>query len=238
MKKIIYDLGASTGENIPYYLLRSDLIIAVEACKKNCEIIKKNFQKEMVDKKLIVENCIISDVDKDEDHFYLHKNDYLLGQFPKPHEDLINKFTKVNIVKKDVYNLIKKYGEPHYIKIDLEEYDNVVLKRIFECNIKSNYISAEAINHDVIDLFLNNKNYNSFKLSEGKNVGYLYNKIKLDLINKKIKYSFPKNSAGPFGNDILGKWIVKENFEKIMKLKKPGWRDIHASSIDKSDICI
>ena len=41
MKKIIYDLGSNNGDNIPYYLLKSDLVIAVEANPKLCEIIKK-----------------------------------------------------------------------------------------------------------------------------------------------------------------------------------------------------
>jgi len=34
MKKIIYDLGSGNGDNIPYYLLKSDLVIAVEAIPK------------------------------------------------------------------------------------------------------------------------------------------------------------------------------------------------------------
>ena len=39
--------------------------------------------------------------------------------------------------------LIEKYGTAHYIKIDLEEYDHIVLNRILHNNIKFNYISAE-----------------------------------------------------------------------------------------------
>ena len=235
MKKIIYDLGASKGENIPYYLLRSDLIIAVEANIESCEIIKKKFYDEINQKKLIVENCIVSELDNVEDYFYVNKSDHLLSQFPKPDNDMISKFKKISVLKKDIWSLINKYGPAYYIKIDLEEYDNVILKRIFELGINPNYISAEAINLEVIKLFLNNKNYNSFKINEGKNIEYLYNKVKLDLNTGKIKYSFPKNSAGPFGNDIIGKWINKKNFVELMEFKQPGWRDIHASLIDKSE---
>ena len=163
MKKIIYDLGASVGENIPYYLLRSDLIIAVEANQKSCQTIKEKFYNEINNGKLVIENCILSISDSIEDYFYLHKNDYLLSQFPKPSEDLINKFTKIKLPKKSMHSLVNKYGTPYYIKIDLEKYDNIVLKDIFDLNINPNYISAEAINNDVIELFLNNKSYNSFK---------------------------------------------------------------------------
>ena len=139
------------------------------------------------------------------------------------------------IEKKDIYKLINQYGSPYYIKIDLEEYDNIILKRIFDLNINPDYISAEAINYIVINLFLNNKNYNSYKLVEGKNVGIVYKKTKLNINNQKYTYSFPENSAGPFGNDILGKWINKKNFNEFMKFKKQGWRDIHVSLGDKPE---
>ena len=59
MKKIIYDFGANNGDNIPYYLLKSDLVIAVEANPELCNLIKNRFNKEIEDIKLIVEICIL-----------------------------------------------------------------------------------------------------------------------------------------------------------------------------------
>ena len=172
MKKIIYDLGASRGENLPYYLMKSELVIAVEANKESCDFIKKKFHSEINEKKLIIENCIISETNAISDNFYLNEN-YLLSQYPLPSEDRLNKFEKIILEKKDIANLFSTYGVPYYVKIDLEEYDDIILKRIFDLKIKPNYISAEAINDDVINLFLTNDNYNSFKLTEGNTVGFL-----------------------------------------------------------------
>ncbi len=234
MKKIIYDLGASRGENLPYYLLKSELVIAVEANKESCDFMRKKFQNEITEKKLIVENCIISEANSISDNFYLNDN-YLLGQYPVPKKNELNKFKKINLEKKDIKSLFSTYGQPYYVKIDLEEYDHVILKRIFDLKIKPNYISAEAINNDVINLFLTNINYNSFKLIEGNSVGFLYNKFNFKNNEKEINYSFPENSAGPFGNDIMGNWISKKNFSKLMEYKKSGWRDIHASLLDHSE---
>ena len=235
MKKIIYDFGASDGRNIPYYLLKSDLVIAVEANPKSCEIIKKKFTREIDKKKLIIENCIVSNQNSKNSEFFIHKTNALLSQFPKPSNDLIDNFSKMKLDSIDVVYLIQKYGEPYYIKIDIEEYDNVILKRIFDNNILPNYISAEAINTEVISLFLNNKNYNSFKLIEGSTLGLLYRNTKIGVNNKKFKYSFHKDSAGPFGNDLYGNWIKKDNFEKLIKFKMHGWRDIHASLKDECE---
>ena len=47
MKKIIYDIGSNNGDDIPYYLLKSDLVIAIEANPKLCDLIQKKFSKEI-----------------------------------------------------------------------------------------------------------------------------------------------------------------------------------------------
>ena len=180
-----------------------------------------------------MENCIISDANQDIDNFYIHKKNYLLSQYPKPKNEIINNFFQVEIIKKDIEKIISYYGKPYYIKIDLEEYDDIVLNKIFNSSIKPEYISVEATNFKVVELFSKNINYNYFKLHEGQFIDLLYKKMKLVINGKKIKFSFPENSAGPFGNDIPGDWINKDNFLKLMDIKKTGWRDIHASLSDK-----
>ena len=235
MKKIIYDLGASTGDNIPYYLLKSDLVVAIEANENSCNIIKKKFSSQINEGRLIVENCIVSDSSEEKDIFYIHKNNHLLGQFPKPSLDMINNFKIISLIKKDIVELINTYGKAFYIKIDLEKFDNVILKRILDQKQIPNYISAETTNNHVINIFTENEFYKSFKIVEGDTIGFLYKDFKFNVNNEKVKYSFPHNSAGPFGNDIFGEWMNKKNFIEFMKIKKTGWTDIHASLIDEAE---
>ena len=233
MKKIIYDFGANNGDNIPYYLLKSDLVIAVEANPELCNLIKNRFNKEIEDKKLIVENCIlISKISSLTNKFYLHKERHLLSQFPKPEPELLNKFNEVTIISKNVIEIIKKYGEPYYIKIDLENYDHIILKEIFINNIKPKYISAESTFIDIYCLMFLLGEYKSFKLVNGDNVQFVYEKKKIETLTGKEEYSFPVNSAGPYGNDIIGPWISPENFFHLLAHKGLGWKDIHCSSID------
>jgi hypothetical protein len=47
MKKIIYDFGANNGDNIQYYLLKSDLLVAIEANPELCDFIRKKFKQEI-----------------------------------------------------------------------------------------------------------------------------------------------------------------------------------------------
>lgn len=47
MKSIIYDLGCGDGSNIPYYLMKADQVIAIDANPHLCKIIKNKFNKEI-----------------------------------------------------------------------------------------------------------------------------------------------------------------------------------------------
>lgn len=44
-KKVIYDFGSNNGDDIPYYLEKSDLVVAVEANASLCEQIEAKLKK-------------------------------------------------------------------------------------------------------------------------------------------------------------------------------------------------
>lgn len=223
MKKTIYDLGASKGENLNYYLSNSDKVIAIEANPENCKVIKENFFNEIKEQKLILINGIVGiNSDIKTENFYVHKKNYLLGQFPSPKNPDYFKKIKVNYF--DIIELIKKYGAPHYIKIDLEEYDHIILKRILSQKIKLNYISSEIKKIEDFLLFSKFKENCSFKIVDGHTVNFIYQ-------------NFLENSAGPFGDDIKGNWISYDNFYYFLKfkLKQGGWLDVHSSFIDPGE---
>ena len=85
-KKLIYDFGANNGDDIPYYLKKSDLVIAVEANPFLAKQIKLRFANEIAAGQLAVEACILSAGDeKSGKSFYIHKTDHVcFSQFPRP----------------------------------------------------------------------------------------------------------------------------------------------------------
>ena len=230
MKKIIYDLGSNNGDNIPYYLLKSDLVVAVEANLKLCEIIKKNFKKDIDNGKLVVENCIVTVLSDNEDRdFYLHRHHHVLSQFLTPNQSVLDQYLQVKLRSRNIISIIKDYGEPYYIKIDLEHYDSYILKELLLKNIYPKYLSIESHSSEIIDIIIKNGKYKSFKLVDGSQVPKRY---KNRIINN-INYSFPIHSAGPFGNDIDGQWMEEKNFLFLLSVVGFGWKDIHCSLEDK-----
>ena len=123
--KIIYDFGACVGGNIPYYLLKSDLVIAIEANPSLVERIKQKFEKEIIQKKLIVLNYLISNkIDENLEDFFVHKTNHYLSR-TNPDENKINNFNKIKLKSKKAIDIIKEFGEPYYIKIDIEGQDHL-----------------------------------------------------------------------------------------------------------------
>ena len=84
--KIIYDFGSNNGDDIPYYLLKADKVIAVGANPRLCEIIKERFSNEILGNRLILENCAITESHDETIDFYLHNKYHVLSTLAAPSE--------------------------------------------------------------------------------------------------------------------------------------------------------
>ena len=105
-KKIIYDFGSNNGDDIPYYLKKGDLVVAVEANPVLCSPIEKRFSSEIQNGRLCIENCVLTaDDSQDEVFFYSHKRDHVLSQFPKPSDAVIHDYEKVLLPSQSVLSV-------------------------------------------------------------------------------------------------------------------------------------
>jgi len=84
-RKIIYDFGSNNGDDIPYYLLKADLVVAVEANPALARHIESRFAHEIQEGRLAVENCVLTTCAEPQSvSFYVHNSDHVLSQFPRP----------------------------------------------------------------------------------------------------------------------------------------------------------
>lgn len=234
--KIIYDFGANNGDDVPYYLKKADLVVAVEANPALCVKIQERFQSAIAEGRLRVENCVlVAEGDAAEVDFYLHKRHHVLGQFPRPDESVIDDYTRVLLPSKPVIEIVRRYGAPYYIKIDIEGYDEVILKDLFSHGVRPPFISAESSTSRVFALLVALGDYRAFKLVEGATVAKEYGKHPIWVNGGREHYSFPAQSAGPFGEDISGEWMNADDLFSILASKQLGWRDIHATNLFEPD---
>ena len=234
-RRITYDFGSNNGDDIPYYLLKSDLVVAVEANPILSKKIKRRFSSEIKQGRLVVESCVLTAEENAKTvSFYIHKKKHVLSQFPKPSPDKLNDYKEVHLPSKTVVGIIGEHGQPYYVKIDIEHYDAEILRALLAHQIYPPYVSAEAHSIEIFPL-MENMGYKAFKLVTGNTVREIYRQRSIESERGSVLYSFPKHSAGPFGNDIDGKWMTADNFRKALTDQGLGWKDIHASRIDFPD---
>ena len=233
-KKIIYDFGSNNGDDIPYYLLKGDVVVAVEANPVLASGIKNRFQKEISSGRLHVENCVLTaDEHSGEVPFYIHKHKdgHVLSQFPRPNETEIANYEEVLLPSRSVLSILEQFGPPYYIKIDIEGYDAVILRELFAHDIYPPFISAESHSIEIFSLLHSSGRYPSFNLIDGDSVPRKYVNYPVKTENGVVQYSFPTHSAGPFGEDIADPWMTADNFFTLLALEGLGWKDIHASFV-------
>ncbi len=238
MKKIIYDVGSNNGINIPYYLMKGDIVVAVEANPVLCEGIRQKFAAEIRAGRLILESCVVTaDEDSGEVDFYVHNSQHVLSQLPAPPEAALDDFTRVKLPSKSILSIIKSHGSPYYIKIDIEHYDAPLLRAIFAGGLYPPFISAESHSIEVFLTLVREGGYKAFKLVDGVSVPRVYAdcSIKSQYTQELTRYSFPFHSAGPFGDDIDGEWMTFDHFFRLLAFEGLGWKDVHVTNIEDPD---
>jgi FkbM family methyltransferase len=235
-EKIIFDFGCNNGDDIPYYLAKADKVVAVEANPALAALVEQRFAAEIREGRVVVESCALTvDEAAPAVPFYVHKTNHVQSQFVEPGPDEMALFERVDVRSENVAKLIERNGAPYYVKIDIEHYDHLILRSIFEAGIFPPYISAESHSIEVLALLIGLGGYGAFKLVEGRTVPEKYRNATISTAQGKVTYSFPPHSAGPFGEDIAGAWMTMNNFFTVLAATGLGWRDIHASRVDVPD---
>jgi FkbM family methyltransferase len=233
--KIIYDLGANNGDDIPYYLIKADRVVAVEANPVLADEIKTQFNDEIEQGRLIVETCAVTvDAGAESVPFYVSIPNHVQSTFVRPRNaDDVDCWNIIQVPSCNVVELIQRHGDPYYVKIDIEHYDQHILKALFDADIRPPYISSEAHIVDIFCILAGHGNYNRFKIVLGRHVPRDYgNKEVVALDGSSYMLNCPHHSAGPFGEDVNGPWLSTQDFFNEIKDKNItfGWIDIHATT--------
>ena len=123
-----------------------------------------------------------------------------------------------------------RYGEPYYIKVDIEHYDQEILMALFHNNIRPPYISAESDSIEVFSLFVSLGKYKSFNIVDGQSVFNVYSNHRIktaageEYLNKILwSVHSEKTCPGPVMSNA-------NNPFQYSALEGLGWKDIHATT--------
>lgn len=236
MNKIIFDFGANEGQNIPYYLSKSDIVVCVEANPRLAKAMCKKFIEPIREKKLFIENiAVVGKINRKKIDFYLNIRKNQLSSVIKPKH---KNYSVVKVKSRSITEILEKYLTKnmlfYYAKFDLEGYDAVVINAMFEDGFYPINISIEAGTPEGLAAIKDTHKYLGFKLQEGHNISR-YTNLRTSTKNGWTYTRFSPHSAGPMGEDIPSPWLTIRSIMIKLKVVGYGWKDIHASMLPSGE---
>jgi hypothetical protein len=118
------------------------------------------------------------------------------------------------------WHILRQFGTPHYLKIDIEGYDLRILRALEKLPSRPKYISVEECGVQIIDQ-LHRLGAHDFKL-----------------VSQRHPYPFINGSSGPFGEDTPGSWQAYSDFRAnyLASIRDESNRWIGADPADWFDI--
>lgn len=140
-KGLIFDIGCFTGDDTKKFLSQGNKVIAVDANPYCINVVKNNFKDEIDNGQLEIIEGAIGNTEKT--ILYISN----MTMWTSTHKEIANRnntqYNEVEVKCLNAKELMEKYGEPYYCKIDIEQDDIVVLKQI-ENSFHPKYISCET----------------------------------------------------------------------------------------------
>lgn len=218
-KDLIYDVGMHKGEDTGYYLKKGFHVIGFEADPDLAAFCRKKFPEEIRSGMLkIVEGAILELADGETAgktiKFYKNKDISVWGtvasNWARRNELLGTSSEIIDVPVVDFVEHLKKYGMPHYLKIDIEGMDTVCLKALLQFEERPDYISIESekVSFDKLVEELNlltQLGYTRFKAVQQSGISRL-TEPRSSKEGRYVGYRFQEGSSGLFGEDLPGEW--------------------------------
>ncbi len=231
---LIFDIGMHKGLDTQWYLAKGFRVVAVEANPSLVEQSRTTFAAEIAAGRLIVENVGISQTEGSLP-FYVNLDNDEWSSFDKSLGT--RDATRHEIITVPCVNalaLFARHGVPYFVKIDIEGFDDFVVRSVGALAEKPKYLSVE--DNGFSSLFeLYKVGCKKFKFMDQ------VDKWRIKLPNPPLegKYAegrFGACTSGPFGEEVPGPWLDLDEaaLYYLQNIRPPRiglrehWWDIHA----------
>jgi FkbM family methyltransferase len=251
-----------------YYLRKGFRVVGFEAHPGLVDAARRQFAAELADGRLQIVSGAITAQGQDSLTLYTHSR--LSGwstTAPRraDRNEVMGPSAPVTVPAVDFAACLREYGVPHYLKIDIEAADMLCLEalRDVEPEQRPRYTSIEAESEtwsSVVRQFdtLEQLGYSRFAIVQQATIGGRVGRI-TTRDGSTIPYCFKNYSSGPFGEDLPGPWLDRQEalrryrrilpalvaahaFDQLPKGTEirylaaslvdrplPGWFDLHAA---------
>lgn len=251
IKDLIFDIGAHVGRDTEFYAMKGFRVVAVEANPYCCAKFKENLHKYIEDQSVLLIEKAIADKPNKRIDFFVNSGHDDWGTVDKGwNAKYCNTLEKVSVKTETVDSLTAKYGNPYYMKIDVEGTDALCIQQLKGKELPL-YLSAELLTYNNLDAGVANCIDVIHSLLD---VGYTKFQLVDQSIHEQTKCLFPPKEgrfayydfdgycSGLFGKELTGEWVgIKDILFQYIhyfyeqpnccgdSLNKDAWFDIHCT---------
>lgn len=208
---LVYDVGMHKGEDSDFYLRKGFRVIGFEADPALAAYCRSRFAEEIQQGRLTVVEGAIVDRAQTGGSVKFYKNERndvwgtVDGGWAKRNESLGAPSDVIQVPAIDFAECLRRFGTPHYLKIDIEGSDLLCLRVLLEFKRKPDYISLESEKISFTKLkeeflLLEKLGYRSFKLVQQQTIPGTR------VLVRDSEYEFEDGASGVFGSDLPGSW--------------------------------
>ena len=215
---LIFDIGFNNGDDTEHYLARGFTVVAVEANPELAEAGRRRFADAIEAGKLRLLNIGVAQQAGNAD-FYVNRTEDAWSSFVPEIGQRGGKFSVISVPTTTLSALLREYGTPYYLKIDVEGHEWICLEGL---TVTPKYVSVEAGRLEYLAL-LWSKGYRQFKV--------------VNQNDHNARTGFRPGSSGPV-SDMITDWDSLETaaYDWLhVRLGRPersslahGWYDFHA----------
>jgi FkbM family methyltransferase len=217
-QKLIFDVGMHRGEDTEFYLSRGYRVIGVEGNPELQPLLREKFASEIKLGRLHLIDRAVSNV-AGTVQFAINSEATVWSSICPTFIDRGKSFgSTLNFVEvKTVLfeDLLREYGTPYYLKIDIEGMDMACVEALHRVSQKPRYISLESSAtttmaeieggfSELAHLWI--LGYRHFKYVDQAALAKLEGTL-LQAEGPPIRYRYRKDGSGPFGEESPGRWL-------------------------------
>jgi FkbM family methyltransferase len=208
---LIYDIGLHKGEDAAFYLRKGFRVIGVEA---NPDLVQETNQRFLGNDRITILNGAI-ERGTGIVTFFRDKSSVwgtLDPAWAQRNVDLGSSHDTISVPILSIREVFEKFGVPYYLKLDIEGRERVVLDALKELPIKPLLLSMESEKRSIRNLMndlreLSKLGYRRFKIVQQLTIPGTTIET-TDRAGTPFSYTFERHASGPFGEDLMGKWMA------------------------------
>lgn len=206
-RHLIFDLGMNHGEDSLFYLQKGFKVVAVEASPVIYAKMLEEFHIWIETGQLTVLNVGVWDAATKLKFYRNLDNDHWSSFDPAYGTRDGTKFEEIDIDCVTLDTILKEYGVPYYLKIDIEGADKIAVSSLTTSEVRPAFVSVEEYGPKCIK-DLHAVGYDRFKIVPQGNKSAMNPSPAPALEGSYVNKYFNGRDTGLFGLELPGEWLT------------------------------